>query len=67
MIMQKTLDDVNIIKIDLTGWIGITDDDNVRHDVYVKKCIVDRTNKKVIVTGHNGVWTVSPNQIDFTH
>lgn len=65
--MQKTLDDVNIIKIDLTGWIGIIDDDNVRHDVYVKKCIVDRTNKKVIVTGHNGVWTVSPNQIDFTH
>lgn len=64
--MQKTLDCVDIIKIDLTGWVGITDDDG-RHDVCVKKCIVDRTNKKVIVTGHNGVWTVSPNQIDFTH
>lgn len=66
--MQKTLDDVQIIKIDLDGcWIGITDGDGVRHDVCVKKCLIDRTNKKVIVTGHNGIWTVSPNQIDFTH
>ena len=65
--VQKTLDDIQMIKIDLTGWIGITDDDDVRHDVCVKKCVIDRTNKKVIVTGHNKVWTVSPNQIDFTH
>lgn len=65
--VQKTLDDVKIIKIGLSGWIGITDDNGVRHDVCVKKCLLDRTNKKVIVTGHNGVWTVSPNQIDFTH
>lgn len=65
--VQKTLDDVKIIKIDLDGWIGIRDDDGKRHDVCVKKCLLDRTTKKVIVTGHNGVWTVSPNQIDFTH
>lgn len=65
--VQKTLDDVKIIKIDLDGWIGITDDNGVRYDVCVKKCLLDRTNKKVIVTGHNGVWVVNPNQIDFTH
>lgn len=65
--VQKTLDDVKIIKIGLSGWIGIRDDDGKRHDVCVKKCLIDRTNKKVIVTGHNGIWTVSPNQIDFTH
>lgn len=64
--MQKTLDDINIIKIGLTGWIGITDDDG-RHDVCVKKCLIDRANRKVIITGHNGVWVVNPNQIDFTH
>ena len=56
-----------VIKTNLTGWIGIRDDDGKRHDVCVKKCLIDRTNKKVIVTGHNGVWIVNPSQIDFTH
>lgn len=66
--VQKTLDDIKCVKIDLDGcWIGITDDDGKRHDVCVKKCIVDRTQKKVIVTGHDGVWVVDPSQIDLTH
>lgn len=66
--MQKTLDDVQIIKIDLTGcWIGIRDDDGKRHDVCVKKCLIDRTTKKVIVTGHDGLWIVDSDRIDFTH
>ena len=63
--MQKTLNDFNI-QIEIDGWIGITDNGN-RYDVYVKSCLVDRENKKLIITGHNGIWVVNPNQIDFTH
>ena len=57
----------NMIKVDMCGlWIGITDEEG-RHDVCVKKCVLDRTQRKVIITGHNRVWVVEPSQIDLTH
>lgn len=65
--IQKTLDDIKIIKIGLSGWIGITDETGKRHDVCVKKCLIDKHNKKLIITGHNGEWVINPNQMDLTH
>lgn len=65
---QLTLDEsCTVIKTTLTGWIGIRDDDGKRHDVCVKKCLIDRTQKKLIITGHDGLWVVDADRIDFTH
>ena len=62
--VQKTLNDFNTQKVNLTGWIGIIDEDGVRHDVCVKSCLADKVQKKVIINGHNGVWVINPNQLD---
>ena len=64
--MQTTLDDIQMIKIDITGWIGIRDDNGKRHDVCVKKFLVDKKARKLRITGHNGVWIVDVDRIDFT-
>ena len=44
-------------------WLIIEDENGNFNDVFCNKFLIDKTDKKVIIEGHNGVWKINTEQI----